>query len=89
MNYIFIVIIDTELYEICSILRGDFESFQSCLLTRTMESRNEVIVADLCSEEAAKSRDSLCRTLYSRLFTWLTNRINEAIKVMAYRSETV
>ena len=32
--------------------------------------------------EAGTARDALCRTMYSRLFTLIVARINEAIKVL-------
>jgi len=32
------------------------------------------------ARQAAINRNTLCRTLYSRLFTWLVNKINESLK---------
>lgn len=37
--------------------------------------------SDLDATNAARIRNSLCRTLYGRLFTWLIGRINESLKV--------
>lgn len=79
----------SELYDICSLLRADFESLQTGLLTRTVECRNEVLLTDLSSIEAEASRDSLTRAMYGRLFTWLMNRTNEAIKVVEPRKHKV
>ena len=38
-------------------------------------------VTELSAGEAAAVRDSVCRTLYARLFTYVVSRINESIKV--------
>ena len=42
----------------------------------------DTLVSDLSAGEAATARDALCRTMYSRLFTLIVARINEAIKVI-------
>ena len=44
------------------------------------------LVTDLSVGEAAVARDALCRTLYSRLFTWIVARINDAVKVSTQMS---
>ena len=75
----------TELFDVCEILHGDFGSVHNSLVSRTIETRSEVLVTDLSAREAASSRDSLCRAMYGRLFTWLVNRINEAIKMRTPR----
>ena len=57
------------------------DSLRSALLSRYVELGEECLVSDLSSDEADHIRDSLCRTLYARLFTYLVSRINESLKV--------
>lgn len=37
--------------------------------------------SDLDASSAAKIRNTICRTLYGRLFTWIAGKINESLKV--------
>lgn len=53
----------------------------AALQTRTVEARGDTVMAELTAVEATRARDALCRALYNRLFTWIVNRANEAIKV--------
>jgi len=70
-----------ELYDVGHLLKADNCSLRSVLLSKYVEINNESLVSDLSSVEAENIRDSLCRTLYSRLFTYVVTRINESIKV--------
>lgn len=36
--------------------------------------------SELDARQASSIRNILCRTLYSRLFTWLVNKINDTLK---------
>ncbi|XP_059080796.1 uncharacterized protein LOC131878708 isoform X1 [Tigriopus californicus] len=76
---------DYELYETCEVLQGDYGTIHSALVTRSIESRNEYLITDLSAKEAGFARDSLCRALYGRLFTWIVNRVNETIRVKTPR----
>ncbi len=73
--------IHSELYDVCELLHGDFESLKAGLISRTIDIRHDVLVTDLNSREATTSRDALCRAIYGRFFTWLVNRINDVLKV--------
>lgn len=37
--------------------------------------------SDLDAMSAAKVRNTICRTIYGRLFTWIAGKINESLKV--------
>ena len=60
---------------------------QAGLTTRSLETaKSDYLVTDLSVGEASVARDALCRTLYSRLLTWIVSRINEAVKVKMHQT---
>lgn len=67
-----------ELYEICELLGSEPKWLQRVLISRQIE---DGISAELNAMEASRYKNILCKTLYSRLFTWLINRINDISKV--------
>ena len=82
----------SELYDASEILEGDVQQLHNSLTCRTipaatsMRNGSEILVTDLSATEAAASRDALCRAVYGRLFAWIVNRTNEAIKVLNIHS---
>jgi len=64
---------------VAHLLRCDLEQLQKALLTRTIVTRDESYVKPLDCAAATNSRDSLAKTLYSRLFDWLVDAINNSI----------
>ena len=59
---------------------------RGALLSRHLEVGPDSLVTEQSAAEAASARDTLCRTLYARLFTYVVSRINESIKVRILRA---
>ena len=73
---------EQELYEVADLLGIEDSVLEAALTSRSFESnRNEILICELSSTEAIYTRNSTCRALYFRLFSWIVSQINECLKV--------
>lgn len=61
-------------------LRGA-DAAERALTFRKMKVRSEEYSVCLNTEKSGEARDSLCKTLYARLFRWIVGRINHQINI--------
>ncbi|CAA0828033.1 Myosin-11 [Striga hermonthica] len=61
------------------LLMCDLKALEDALLKRVMVTPEEVIKRSLDPDGALVSRDGLAKTIYSRLFDWLVDKINNSI----------
>ncbi|KAJ7533864.1 hypothetical protein O6H91_13G068100 [Diphasiastrum complanatum] len=61
------------------LLMCDFQALQDSLRTRIIVTRDENITKTLDPISATVNRDTLAKTIYTKLFDWLVNKINKSI----------
>ncbi|EDV44259.1 uncharacterized protein Dana_GF18892, isoform C [Drosophila ananassae] len=70
-----------EVQETAQLLNLEAQVLINCLTrANSSNSAQEDVGSEMDARQAASNRNTLCRTLYSRLFTWLVNKINESLK---------
>ncbi|KZS14110.1 Myosin-IB [Daphnia magna] len=71
-----------DMYQMMDGCHGSDVGFQAALASRAyQDAKDDFVMTDLSAAEATTGRDTLCKALYYRLFTWIINSINERIKV--------
>lgn len=66
---------------LCELLSVDESEFEKALLNPILRAGKETIKQSRDVAQVTYSIESLCRTLYERLFSWLVERLNRALRV--------
>lgn len=72
---------------LCQLLEVNDEEFERALLNPILRVGKETIKQSRDVAQVTYSIESLCRTLYERLFTWLVDRLNRGLRAPKSGSE--
>ncbi|ESP00948.1 hypothetical protein LOTGIDRAFT_238422 [Lottia gigantea] len=64
---------------IAQLLGCQEKTFESALENRTIDARGEKLKTPLNVDQAMYARDALAKGIYDRLFTWMVQKINQAL----------
>ena len=65
----------------CNLLQIDMGMLIKSLTTKQQKIAKEVIETSLSLDQAYQERDSMCKHLYSQVFSWIVQKVNAAISV--------